>query len=313
MQMETPNDPGFRREYPPHGTVYRSSGRVGNFWWTVPVIVVAAVVLGLAVPTSADLLGLEDGPTALLTARGWKRIGLVQKAVICAYILCGLVPGFLVGLVVGWSSALAHTRSRIAIAIGAADAALAGGAVALLGMTALQERLACEAMKVNPLPGDAECLGRVLADPSLIIRHLSASEYALVATFVLGVIVGAFLGVVRFGRGFLYDEVAGRWYDKPVRIPRDFGTVEGRYTADTLRAPPVRSADPSATWVQLYLHPTLGTGSADGPARELVSARRVGFQPNGKRAPKRFELPEMPPTFVDRAVVEALMADASRG
>jgi hypothetical protein len=65
--------------------------------------------------------------------------------------------------------------------------------------------------------------------------------------------------------------------------------------------------------VKLFVHPTRGTGTADGPARELVSARRIGFRPKGKRAPTRFERTEMPPTFVDRAVVEALMADASRG
>jgi len=297
MRMNMLLDPQIRRDYPPHGTLYETSGR--------------AAVLGVAAPLLVDLVGLESGPLWLLPKRVNSKAALVIGAILVAgYLLCGVVPGFIAGWIVGASSVLAHTRSRIAIAVGIADAAIAGGAVVLLGAAALQERLVCIGMKASPVPGHFQCMGRVLDNIALLPNLLGLWEYLLVAAFMAATAWGAIVALQVHGHGFLYDEVAEAWYGKPVRIGGEYGRVDGAFSADDLKAPPPRSTIVEEPWVELYLHPT--SAGAD-PARELVSARRVYLAVSKKGQSHRVEREEMPPTYVDAAIVRAIAAEGPRG
>lgn len=299
-----------RREYPPHGTRYATSGRIGNFWWTVPVIVASAAVLGVAAPLLVDLVGLESGPLWLLPKRVNSKAALVIGAILVAgYLLCGVVPGFIAGWIVGASSVLAHTRSRIAIAVGIADAAIAGGAVVLVGATALQERLYCIGMNADPVPGHFQCVGRVLDNMALVPRLLGFWEYLLVAAFMAATALGAIVAIRVHGHGFLYDEVAESWYAKRVRVGPGYGLVEGGLTADALRAMPPSRAAQNEPWIELMRHPTPNPD----PARELVSAVRVFIRFDEKGRQSRVETAEMPPTYVDARIVQTIVRDAANG
>jgi len=299
-----------QRQYPPHGTRYATSGRIGSFWWTVPVIVAAAAGLGVAAPMLVDIFGLEDGPLWLMPKRmNGKAALFIAAFLIGGYLLCSVLPGLVAGWVVGATSVLAHTRSRIAIAVGIADAAIAGGAVVLLGAAALQERLACVAMQADPLPGHFQCMGRVLDNIGTLPGLLGFWEYLLVAAFMAATALGAVVAIRFHGHWFLYDEVAEAWYGRRVRIGPDFGLVDGGVTADALRAMPPSRAAQSEPWIEVMRHPTPNPD----PARELVSAVRVFIRYDDKGKASRVAREEMPPTFVDARIVQAIVKAGAGG
>ncbi len=332
---------GRLSDYPPHGTRYRSSGLVGDFWISIPVVAALAVVAGLATALLFEMMPFHAVPYMPVG-----RISRDKLFVAIVLTVWWLGSTALLPLVSGWIAGRvarkARTRSNLALAALSINGTLGAMLGCFIGLSAVL--LAVAAAPTSPGVGE-------------IVRMLptAASQFASTASTAWGTWngwdlaalasagTGCGIGVL-FGRGVgrlaMYDEVGGGWYGLPTPIggryvdPKPDAPLDADDVAALEPLPPAARLSVGKTWIELQVYPA----ASEEPSSELVSAERCSEEVDAdetkkksKKARKDWEKrnkslrkqglreePEavvdpvvtlarknvMPPTYIDREIVD---------
>lgn len=334
---------GRLSDYPPHGTRYRSSGLVGDFWISIPVVAALAVVAGLATALLVEMMALHGGPYGYMPVGRNARAKLLFAILLTAW---WLVSTALLPLVSGWIAGRvarkARTRSNLALAALSINGALGAMLGCFIGLSAVL--LAVAAAPTSPGVGE---IARMLPTAASQFASTASTAWstsngwdlAALASAGTGCGIGVLLGR-GVGRRAMYDEVGGGWYGRATPIggryvdPKPDAPLDADDVAALEPLPPVARLSVGKTWIELQVY----LAASDEPSSELVSAERCSEEVDAdetkrtrKKATKAWKkrnkslrkqgLPEepeaavdpvvtlarksvMPPTYIDREIVD---------
>lgn len=339
--------------YPTHGTPYAPSGAVGDFWISIPVAMLVGMTAGFGSALLIDLMRLHGGPfLKVLSGKRMSKATLVVALILIAWwLLTVIVLPLIGGWIAGRVARKAHMRSRVGLAVLAANSAVGAAFGCFLGLSAVT--LAAAAIGGRPALGDS--IGMIPTAASQVIAN-AAGAWSAWSAWDLGALgvagLGGVLGVL-LGRGWardaMYDEGGGNWHGKAVPIgcryfdDRPVKPLDPDHVATLVPIPPDHEVPIGTKWIELKLYPSV----AESPSSELLEAvrrweqidsdatakKRKAEQKKHRKRNKKLRkqgLPEepeqqvrpeivvaervaMPPTYIAREAVDLRRRDGAQG
>jgi hypothetical protein len=334
---------GRLSDYPPHGTRYRSSGLVGDFWISIPVVAALAVVAGLATALLVEMMALHGGPYGYMPVGRNARAKLLLVILLTAWwvVSTALLP-LASGWIAGRVARKARTRSNLALVALSINGALGTMLGCFIGLSAML--LAVAAAPTSPGVGEIvrmlpTAASQFASTASTAWSTWNGWDLAALASAGTGCGIGVLLGR-GVGRRAMYDEVGGGWYGRATPIggryvdPKPDAPLDADDVATLEPLPEGARLPVGRTWIELEVHPA----AVEAPSSELISALRCREEVDAdettkktkkarkdrnkrNKALRRQGLPEepeaavdpvvtlarknaMPPTYIDREIFD---------